>query len=56
MSSAAAALKLSVFYANLATIVDEGVGITHCDIDESPSGNSRSARDFERVSNRTSVK
>ena len=56
MSSAAVALNLSAFYAKLATIVDESVGTTHCDIDESPSGNSRSAWDFERVSNRTLVK
>ena len=55
-SSAAVALKLSAFCAKLATTVCEGVGTTDCDVDEGPLGNSRSARDVERVSNRTSVK
>lgn len=40
--SAAVALNLFVFCAKLTTIaVGEGIGTTHRDIDEGPSGNSR---------------
>jgi hypothetical protein len=55
-SSAAVALKSSVFCMELATIVDEGTGTTHCDVDEGPSRNGRSAWYVERVSDRTSVR
>jgi len=36
-----------------ASVLGRGVEVTHCDVDEGPSGNSRHAGDVERVPSRT---